>query len=226
MDDYVWFKEFERISWNKKWYYENTYEEAKKYKSRKDFSINAHGAYKVAIKNGWIKDYDWFEKTSNLLRKGCKNSWQERRKWTYDVCKILAKESKGRSDFRKRSSGAYNASWANGWLDDFFPEIKRWDYDACKIAASKTKGKNDFSKKYPGAYVLSLKNKWLDVFFPENLKHYKRVVQYSIDGILIKEYDSLTEASKCVGDTIQNISNVLTGRQKSSKGYIWKYKSE
>jgi len=226
MDDYVWFKEYERISWNKKWYYENTYEEAKKYKSRKEFSINAHGAYKVAIKNGWIKDYDWFGKTSDLLREGCKSSWQERRKWTYDNCKQIACNSKGRLDFRKCCPGAYNAAWVNGWLNDFFPETTKWDYDTCKNAASKSKGKNDFSKKYPGAYISSLKNKWLNDFFPENLKHYKKVLQYSIDGMLIKEYNSLTEASKCVGDTIQNISNVLTGRQKTSKGYIWKYKYE
>ena len=38
------------------WTYETCYEEAKKYKSRKEFCDNAHTAYDVARKNGWLDE--------------------------------------------------------------------------------------------------------------------------------------------------------------------------
>ena len=47
---YVWFNEVEKIAWNKKWDYDTVLEEAKKYKTRKEFGTKAHGAYKVAVK--------------------------------------------------------------------------------------------------------------------------------------------------------------------------------
>lgn len=46
----------------KKWYKDNTYKEALKYKSIKEFRANALGAYKAAWRNNWLKDYTWFTK--------------------------------------------------------------------------------------------------------------------------------------------------------------------
>ena len=121
-----WIKQFtwftKRVNYNKKWDRNTVYKEAKKYKSKKEFSREARGAYKVALANGWMEQYDWFEDTHTLLSNALVNSWNGRRKWTYDICKQIASESKGRLDFRKRSSGAYNAAWENNWLDDFFPK--------------------------------------------------------------------------------------------------------
>lgn len=119
INDFTWFKK--RTAHNKKWDYDTVLEEARKYTTRKEFSDKAHGAYKVALKNGWMDLYDWFEDTHELLSKALSNSWGGRKKWTYDNCKKIADESKGRQDFRRKSSGAYNASWKNKWLDDFFP---------------------------------------------------------------------------------------------------------
>ena len=121
--DYDWFlseseaRSIARAKWNK----ETCTEEAKKYTTKKEFSTNAHGAYKAALRYGWMSSFDWFEDTHTVLHEACKNSWAARKKWTYDACKQLASESKGRADFRKKSCGAYNASWENKWLDDFFP---------------------------------------------------------------------------------------------------------
>lgn len=120
--DYTWLDK-KRIAHNKKWDYDSVREEAKKYKSRKEFSTNARGAYKVACANGWMNDYAWFDNTHEVLSKAVKAARPS--KWTYDVCKQIALDSKGRLDFRKKSSGAYNASWANKWLDDFFPKGKK-----------------------------------------------------------------------------------------------------
>ena len=117
---FTWFN-IKRIAHNKKWDYDTVMEEARKYRSKKEFATKARGAYKVALANGWMSLYDWFEDTHTVLSKALSNSWGRRKKWTYEMCKQIASTSRGRADFRRKSSGAYNASWANKWLDDFFP---------------------------------------------------------------------------------------------------------
>lgn len=119
LKDYIWL-DTKRIAHNKKWDYNTVSKEAKKYQTRKDFSTKAHGAYKVALQNGWMNEFDWFEDTHFVLSKAIKASRTP--KWTYDICKAIASQSKGRLDFRKKSGGAYSASWKNKWLDDFFPK--------------------------------------------------------------------------------------------------------
>ncbi len=52
------------------WNYDTCYEEAKKYKNRWAFEQGCPSAKHVAIENGWIDDYDWFEiKHVNKLHK-------------------------------------------------------------------------------------------------------------------------------------------------------------
>lgn len=52
-------------------------------------------------------------------------------------------------------------------------------------------------------------------------KSAKKVHQYSLDGVFIKEFISMTEA-----DSVFNgVRNALTGRAKTAKGFIWKYKN-
>lgn len=63
--DFIWLKK-ERVEPGH-WTYENCLEEAKKYKTLSDFHDNSNTAYDVSLKNGWIKDYVWFEKVSSRL---------------------------------------------------------------------------------------------------------------------------------------------------------------
>ena len=44
-----------------KWNYDTCLKEARKYKSRSEFHKKCSGAYKAALKNGWLDDYAWFE---------------------------------------------------------------------------------------------------------------------------------------------------------------------
>lgn len=46
--------------------------------------------------------------------------------------------------------------------------------------------------------------------------------QYSIDNILIKEWNSITEISKVLGFSLGNLSSCIHGKRKSANGYIWK----
>lgn len=117
LEQYTWLN-IKRVSHNKKWDYNTVFEEAKKYTTKKEFSTNARGAYKVALANGWIKLYDWFEETSIVHRRAC---LAKKKKWTFEACKQLASQSKGRKVFRLKSGGAYEAAWRKLWLDDLFP---------------------------------------------------------------------------------------------------------
>ena len=51
----------------------------------------------------------------------------------------------------------------------------------------------------------------------------KPVAQYDLLGNFISEFASATDAALSVGDSNSNIVSVLTGRQKSSMGFMWKY---
>lgn len=50
------------------------------------------------------------------------------------------------------------------------------------------------------------------------------VLQYSLDGTLIKEWHSFAEIKRELGFNIQNIHKVCQGKRKKAKGCIWKYK--
>lgn len=49
-----------------------------------------------------------------------------------------------------------------------------------------------------------------------------QIAQYSLDGGLIKEYKSISEASRATGIPVCQISAVRKGRQKTAHGFVWK----
>jgi len=53
----------------------------------------------------------------------------------------------------------------------------------------------------------------------------KSVEQYTLDNILIETYESLTIASEKTGVPRKQITAVVTGQQKTAKGFKWKYSS-
>ena len=52
----------------------------------------------------------------------------------------------------------------------------------------------------------------------------KQVLQFTKEGELIAEYPSLHEAERQTGCNHGNICECCKGKQKSCRGYIWKYK--
>jgi group I intron endonuclease len=54
----------------------------------------------------------------------------------------------------------------------------------------------------------------------------KQVKQFSLDGILLNTYNSLSEASKLTGFSKSGISKCCLGEFKQLKNYIWKYTDE
>ena len=55
-------------------------------------------------------------------------------------------------------------------------------------------------------------------------KNSKPILQYSLKGEFIKEYNSITQALTDLGKNPSNISACLQGRTKSAYGFIWKFK--
>lgn len=53
----------------------------------------------------------------------------------------------------------------------------------------------------------------------------KPIIQYTKEGIFIKEYPSIKNADECTGVKRNNIYSVLSEKTKLAGGFIWKYKS-
>lgn len=67
---------------------------------------------------------------------------------------------------------------------------------------------------------------WADehIIQPYSGARQKEVLCYSKEMILIKEYDSVSAASNEVGVSISTLSSALNGHQKTSAGFIWRFK--
>lgn len=82
------------------WTEEMCLKEAKKYTSKVAFQKGSVTAYQVALRKGWIKDYDWF-KRPEPHNKG-------KIKWTYDKCKAAFEDGEftlKQIDFSHREEG-------------------------------------------------------------------------------------------------------------------------
>ena len=54
--------------------------------------------------------------------------------------------------------------------------------------------------------------------------HSKKVLQFSLDNSFIKEWETISEAARAMGASVQAISRCCNGIVKTSKNYIWKFK--
>lgn len=71
-----------------------------------------------------------------------------------------------------------------------------------------------------GDVAFSYKSDGSDIITPKIKKYY----QYSKDGILLNVYDNIKDASINTGCKESSISSCLSGKYKSSQGFIWKIK--
>ena len=64
---------------------------------------------------------------------------------------------------------------------------------------------------------------FVDKFIPIIDSRKKKVQQYNIHGEFLKEYNSVSEASKFTDCNKSGIAKVCRGERKSCGGYIWQY---
>jgi hypothetical protein len=58
----------------------------------------------------------------------------------------------------------------------------------------------------------------------ESSPHKKKIEQYDLDGVFIREWGSIGEARKTL--KIGHISGCCSGNRKTSGGFIWKYQKD
>lgn len=62
-------------------------------------------------------------------------------------------------------------------------------------------------------------------YIGRSIKFNKPILQYSLEGIFLKEWDSSTKAGEALGISKGNITNCCKGVFNQSGGFIWKYKT-
>ena len=77
LNDYIWFVKTR----NKPgyWTYERCKEMALKCKTKKDFENAYHGGYLAALRNDWMKDFDWFANDSKFQNELSEDELNEKR---------------------------------------------------------------------------------------------------------------------------------------------------
>jgi hypothetical protein len=94
-------------------------------------------------------------------------------------CIEESKKRNDKNDFRINSSGAYEASFRNGWLQEIC-ELNGWRFkkrkpsgywdikENCIEESKKSNSKKEFMINSPGAYDAAKRNGWLDEIFELN----------------------------------------------------------
>jgi hypothetical protein len=110
LKEYTWFVDGRALEAKKrkKWTKETCEAESKKYKTLQEFERKSSGAYMAALKNKWLKDYVWLERSKE------KGYWQ-----VYDNCYNEALKYKTRTEFCRKSGACYRQARIKGWLDKF-----------------------------------------------------------------------------------------------------------
>lgn len=93
--------------WTKK---ENCQAEAMKYSTRSEFKKTANGAYRSALRNGWLDEVCAHMATSQRQLPG---HWDIK-----ENCRKEALKYTIRFDFQRGSGGAYEAAKRHGWMDE------------------------------------------------------------------------------------------------------------
>lgn len=102
------------------------------------------------------------------------------------------------------------------------------DFISAKDASAKVSGANRSyitqvckgKRKSAGGFLWAYKDAPKPTF---SKKYHRAVQQRGLNGILIAEYRSLTEAQNRTGVELHNISECCRGRSKTAGGYVWCY---
>lgn len=88
------------------WTKERVFEEARKYQTRSEFHKCGNRAYKIALKNGWLDEMDWF------IILHVDGYWTKERVFEEGL------KYRTRGEFQKGCASAYHVARRNKWLDE------------------------------------------------------------------------------------------------------------
>lgn len=92
------------------WSLDRCKEDAKKYKTKVEWSKAKPSGYSVAVSRGWVPECT--EHMSDARKTN------PQRLWTYEKCIDLARQCSTRAEFKRSSGSAYLRARIKGWLED------------------------------------------------------------------------------------------------------------
>ena len=96
------------------WTFERCKEEVLKYNTKRDLKNGSRGAHERIYKQKWVD-----ELCSHMVEPPRKKIVS---KYTKQMCKVMAKTVKNRTQFQNKYSGAYKTMYREGWIDEIFPK--------------------------------------------------------------------------------------------------------
>jgi hypothetical protein len=135
---------------------EKCQEDALKYQTKSEFSMNSSGSYHASKYYGILDDI-------------CSHMTGNKRYNTKEKCQEAALKCKTRTEFHREYGAAAYASKRNGWYNEIIShmiETKKpngyWTKEKCQEAAMECTTKGEFGKRFSNAYAVSRKNGWYD----------------------------------------------------------------
>lgn len=143
---------------------ENVIEESLGFSNRTEFKKKSGGAYSSAVKNGWINEMTWLNKTQKKHPKGY---WKIKENMMKEAKKYSTKD-----EFQKGNLTAFLAAHRYGYIDEMAWMVKQkqhkkgyWTYENIEKEAIKYATKTDFFNGNQTAYRAALKMGIIDDFF-------------------------------------------------------------
>ena len=130
-----------------------------------------------------------------------------------------------REDFRIKNKKLFNTIRKNYPLaiNEAFPKTLKYNLDYCKNQAKKYNNREDFRRNDKTTYNIIYAKGWGKECLA-HMESYKSITK-QFSNIRCLPYDviflDIREASKILEISSGDIKNVLTGRQKSTKGFIF-----
>lgn len=189
---------------------------------RRYYEHNQTHRNRKSKKNSWIislKKKD-LSPIMEVLEKCCEQNWEEQeKKWIryflkngYDLKNIM--EGGGRKDYTFTKETRKNMSIAQQKRRKSMPKDDNGNTIFPQHFIDKLSKSAKSNKKI-------LNNLKLGSEFSK-----KNIIQLDKNKLFIREWESLSDASRYLNINVGNISKCLKGKIKTSGGYIWKYKSD
>jgi hypothetical protein len=145
------------------------------------------------------------------------NNWRFWEKFYINLYKNL-----GYKLLNKNSGGGGLESWTNESIE----KIKNHPTRGSKISkTSKGMTKSHKGRKFTEEHKQKIKNTRNFLKNRSHIWQYKPVLQYSLDGVFIKEFGSGKEAAYIMNVKGDGIGACCRNKQKTAYGYIWKFKN-
>ena len=84
----------------------------------------------------------------------------------------------------------------------------------------------DYSHNIKEAYRIGLRKNKYSGKYGKEAQFSKPLLQFTIDGKFIKEWENASQVKRELGYCAENIRSVCNGKRKIANGYKWKYKEE